>query len=195
MHALSSIPLWPEIQSGIWSQASQSSPESTNVQVFTNTSIMLLRAQPYNFTVTFCPGKEIPVANALSHLYLPEEETAMQKEIESYIHSVMLLLPISNCRLKKLIQETTTDAQMIVLAKIFQNSWLEAKRPLSLIISSFWDVRHDQTIIDNIILKGDRLVIPKSSRKEILNCIHASHLSIKKIKQPACSVAFWLGMT
>ncbi|KAK2727733.1 hypothetical protein QYM36_008278 [Artemia franciscana] len=73
---------------------------------------MLLRTHPCNFTVTFYPGKEIPVANALLCPYLPEEDTAMQKEIESYVNSVMMLLPISNSRVKKLKQETTTYTQM-----------------------------------------------------------------------------------
>ncbi|KAK2721184.1 hypothetical protein QYM36_003454 [Artemia franciscana] len=44
---------------------------------------MLLKIQPYDFTVIFRPGKEIPVADALSRLYLPEEDTETQMEIES----------------------------------------------------------------------------------------------------------------
>ncbi|KAK2711693.1 hypothetical protein QYM36_012711 [Artemia franciscana] len=44
---------------------------------------MLLKIQPYDFTVIFRPGEEIPVADALSRLYLPEEDTETQVEIES----------------------------------------------------------------------------------------------------------------
>ncbi|KAK2711088.1 hypothetical protein QYM36_012307 [Artemia franciscana] len=44
---------------------------------------MLLKIQPYNFIVIFRPGKEIPAADALSRLYLPEEDTETQMEIES----------------------------------------------------------------------------------------------------------------
>ncbi|KAK2705982.1 hypothetical protein QYM36_016114 [Artemia franciscana] len=44
---------------------------------------MLLKIQPYDFTEIFRPGKEIPVADALSRLYLPEEDTETQMEIES----------------------------------------------------------------------------------------------------------------
>ncbi|KAK2703611.1 hypothetical protein QYM36_017913 [Artemia franciscana] len=46
---------------------------------------MLLKIQPYDFTVIFRPGKEIPVADALSRLYLPEEDTETQMEIESLL--------------------------------------------------------------------------------------------------------------
>ena len=60
----------------------------------------------------FRPGKEIPVADALSRLYLPEEDTETQMEIESYVHSVMTLLPISPDRLKKLKEETAADHQL-----------------------------------------------------------------------------------
>ena len=76
---------------------------------------MLLRIQPYDFTITFHPGKEIPVADALSRMHLPEEDGEMQKEIESYVHSVMSIQPISNDRLKKLKQETAADTQLVCL--------------------------------------------------------------------------------
>ncbi|KAK2713127.1 hypothetical protein QYM36_011729 [Artemia franciscana] len=41
---------------------------------------MLLKIQPYDFTVIFHPGKEIPVADAQSRLHLPEEDTETQME-------------------------------------------------------------------------------------------------------------------
>ena len=148
---------------------------------------MLLRAQPYDFTITFRPGKEILVADDLSRLYLPEEWY--------HVHSVILLLQISNSRLEKLKKETTADAQMIVLAKTIQWGWPEARRNLSPTISSFWNVKYNLTITDNIILKGEHLVIPKNSHKEILNRIPVSHLGIEKTKQWARSVVFWPGMT
>ena len=156
---------------------------------------MLLRIQPYDFTITFHPGKEIPVADALSRMHLPEEDGEMQKEIESYVHSVMSIQPISNDRLKKLKQETTADTQLVELAKTIKSGWPASRRNLPAILTPFWNVRHDLTVIDQIILKGDRLVIPKNSRKDILNCIHASHLGIEKTKQRARSVIFWPRMT
>jgi hypothetical protein len=51
------------------------------------------------------------------------------------------------------------------------------------------------TIINQIILKVDCLVIPLESHKDILNRIDASHLGIKKTKQQACYIVFWSGMT
>ncbi|KAK2710384.1 hypothetical protein QYM36_013883, partial [Artemia franciscana] len=59
---------------------------------------MLLKIHPYDFKVIFRPGKEIPVADALSRLYFPEEDTETQMEIES---------AVSRCRTYK-----TTQAQL-----------------------------------------------------------------------------------
>ena len=87
---------------------------------------MLLKIQPYNFIVIFRPGKEIPAADALSRLYLPEEDTETQMEIESYVHSVMTLLPISPDRLKKLKEETAADHQLVELTKTIQSGWPES---------------------------------------------------------------------
>ena len=43
-------------------------------------------------------------------------------------------------------------------------------------------------------MKGDRIVIPKSLRKDMLHRVHYSHLGIEKCKQRARDVIFWPGM-
>ena len=156
---------------------------------------MLLRIQPYDLIIAFRPGKEIPVADALSRLNLPEEDKKMEKEVESYIHSVMSLLPISNARLERLKQETKSDPQLAELAQAIQKGWPSCRRNLPPTLTPFWNIRHELTVVDEIIMKGDRLVIPRNSRKDILSCIHSAHLGIEKTKQRARVIVFWPGMT
>ena len=43
-------------------------------------------------------------------------------------------------------------------------------------------------------MKGDRLVIPKSLRKDMLHQVHYSHLGIEKCKQRAHDIIFWPGI-
>ena len=43
-------------------------------------------------------------------------------------------------------------------------------------------------------MKGMRLVVPPTMRRDLLNHIHASHLGIAKCKRRAREALFWLGM-
>ncbi len=46
-------------------------------------------------------------------------------------------------------------------------------------------------MVDDIIYKGSKIVIPKSLRKEMLKKIHAGHLGIEKCKRRAHEVMYW----
>ncbi|KAK2725150.1 hypothetical protein QYM36_001561 [Artemia franciscana] len=88
---------------------------------------MLLQIQPYDLTVIFRPGKEIPVPDILSRLYLQSQDESLQKEIESYVHSVMSLTPISPARLLQLKKETLLDPILAFPKSEFVESHLECQ--------------------------------------------------------------------
>ena len=47
------------------------------------------------------------------------------------------------------------------------------------------------TIQDGLILKGDRIIVPSTMRKEILSLIHHGHQGIETIKNRARSAVYW----
>lgn len=47
------------------------------------------------------------------------------------------------------------------------------------------------SVVDNIIYKESKIVIPKSLRHDMLNKIHAGHLGIEKCRKRACEVIYW----
>ena len=58
-----------------------------------------------------------------------------------------------------------------------------------------WNFREELTIEDGLILKGDRIVVPTSLRKEILSIIHQGHLGQEKCLLRARTSVFWPGLT
>ncbi|KAK2725573.1 hypothetical protein QYM36_000166 [Artemia franciscana] len=54
---------------------------------------MMIQTLPYDLEVIYSPGSDIPVADALSRLHLPNTDLQMQRDIEAYVHSVMKTLP------------------------------------------------------------------------------------------------------
>jgi len=74
---------------------------------------------------------------------------------------------------------------MTMLCSTVRNGWPHNISQVPKEIREFWNFRDEFTKEDGLILKGGRLVIPATMRKEILNKVHVSHLGIVKCKQRA----------
>jgi transposase InsO family protein len=61
--------------------------------------------------------------------------------------------------------------------------------PLSVL--PYWNIRDELSVIDGIILKGDRIVVPLAMRKEMLQRIHHGHMGIEKSKRRARDALYW----
>ena len=59
---------------------------------------------------------------------------------------------------------------------------------------AYWNIRNDITIVDNLLLYRDRIIIPNGLRKDILNKIHQGHLGIDRCKKRARQSVFWPGL-
>ena len=77
------------------------------------------------------------------------------------------------------------DDEARTLMSIIQSGWpdLTEKTPLSAI--PYWSIRDELLVIDRIILKGNRIVVPITIRIEMLERIHHGHISIEKLKWEA----------
>ena len=59
----------------------------------------------------------------------------------------------------------------------------------------YFSYRDELTIQDGIILRGDRIVIPTSMRKEVKQKAHAGHMGINACIRRARDLVFWPGMS
>ena len=91
-------------------------------------------------------------------------------------------------------QETLKDSVLSKLTKLIQNGWPENRSSVPDEIKPYFCYRHELTIVNGIIMKGTRIVIPSSLRKEIKKCLHTGHLGIERTKSNARSALFWPNM-
>ena len=158
---------------------------------------LMIRLQKYELNVEFTPGKFMHTADALSRAY---EQTSHQNDqsgeadVEVYVDSVIGILPISDQKIEKVRQESLQDPQFQVLTSTIMEGFPETKSDCPIQISAYWNMRHELSCKEGLILKGDRIVIPKVLRKEMLQKIHEGHLGIEKCRQRARQVMFWPGM-
>ena len=49
-------------------------------------------------------------------------------------------------------------------------------------------------IVDNVIMLGDRVVVPKALRSSILHLLHAAHQGVDRMKARSADVVYWPGI-
>ena len=152
---------------------------------------MLLRLQKYDIEVVYKKGTQMYLADTLSRAYPPQGPGS---ELEMEIESVNMLshLPICESTLEKLKQAASTDIMYKELSSVIKSGWPTEKEKVSETVTDYFNFREELTIQDGLVFKGDRLVVPKSIRQELVGIIHnSSHLGIQSCLRRAREAVFW----
>ena len=59
----------------------------------------------------------------------------------------------------------------------------------------YFTYREELTIVDGLLVKSNRIVIPTDMRHDCLETLHAPHLGLQKTLLRARTSVFWPGMT
>ena len=133
----------------------------------------LLRLQRYSFDMQYVKGNLLFVADTLSRAALPDEISEIpEDELNSYVYSVVSSLPISESRFAEFKQETANDDVLKKLYQQIQSEWPTKRNDIDPNIRMYFNMRDDLTTYNGVILKGNRLVVPTSMRKEMKQLLH-----------------------
>ena len=151
---------------------------------------LLLRAQQYDFSIKYKPGKEIPLADALSRA--PTDKTEAE---ELMIVNNLTMHPIKDRRLSETRSKTLEDPIMKILAEVITIGLPSDKRLLPHALKPFFDYRSELTAQDGQILRGQRIVIPHAMRPEMKQRSHVGHLGINSCLRRVRDLIFWPGIS
>lgn len=62
-------------------------------------------------------------------------------------------------------------------------------------IKPYWSVRGELTIVQGVLLKSARIVVPSSMRLDVLDKVHEGHLGIVKCRERAKTSVWWPGLS
>ena len=62
-------------------------------------------------------------------------------------------------------------------------------------LQPYWNVRADLYEKDGLLFIGERLVVPHSERKALLQRLHMGHLEIQRCRDRAKKSFYWLGLS
>jgi len=149
---------------------------------------LLLRAQVYNYKVSYKPGKDIPVADLLSRA--PND-----KAVDCDLVHIVSSVPISKTRIDEVRGATLSDESLQELSNVIVTGWPDTKDYLSPSVKLYFSYRDELTVQDGIIYRGERVVIPQSMRRTAKERVHDGHLGINACLRRARDVMYWPGMS
>ena len=130
-------------------------------------------------------------ADHLSHNVNPEASKVptmpgLNLEVSS------LELNASPYKLECIRQESEHDPQMLMLKKLIIQGWPKDIKQCPMPLHSYWNFRDKLSLLDGVIVKGMRIVIPMKFRPELLSLLYDdSHLGIDKCIQRAKGSVYW----
>lgn len=87
---------------------------------------------------------------------------------------------MSDRNLEQITEETSKDGTLQTLTSLIIDGWPDEKYEVPKEVFEYWNFRDELSNVNGIILKGKKIVIPASMRKNILNKLHEGHLGIEK---------------
>ena len=163
---------------------------------------LIVRSFPYlPFKVVYKKEKDIPVADALSRVTPMDPEDNIQLPIIAVniitTHILMCAHPQDTFS-KKLVQlrkSTAQDNQLIRLSHYINTGFLCDKKNLLTDLHEFWNHRETLSIESGLITCGNRIIVPKEMRAEMLQYIHEGHQGKEGCLLQARNTVFWPKIT
>ncbi|KAI2666998.1 Retrovirus-related Pol polyprotein from transposon 17.6 [Labeo rohita] len=157
-----------------------------------------LRLLRYDYNIVHVPGKNLITADTLSRAPLTDtpsaEDLQLEKEVQVFVDAVVSSLPVTDTRLEKIKQAQQTDETCKTVARYCQTA-LPQKHRVSTGIIPYWQVRAELYLVGDLLMKGDRIVIPQTLRGEILHKLHEGHQGIPKCHARAQASVWWPGIS
>ena len=122
------------------------------------------------------------------------DDLLLQNEVTAYVHAVMQSLPATEMQLKRIAQHQKEDTVCRYLLEYCQSGWPQ-KQQLPAPISPYYWVSAEITIANDLLMWGNRIIIPESLQQEMLEKVHEGHLGITKCRERARQSIWWPGMS
>lgn len=159
---------------------------------------MIIRLQQYDFTVVFKPSKKLVIADYLSRNFHEDENFPFDDNVQIFEAQARMILDgifdVSDVNFKKFKNCSENDSTIKTLISFIRNGWPESKRNVPQNVKNFFSFRDELSVVENLVFKGTKLVVPHSLITETLRDLHYVHMGCEKTKLKAKEIFYWPSM-
>jgi len=149
---------------------------------------LMMKMQRYDFELIYTPGKHLIIADVLSQAPTSSIRSTTEEDVQCQVSMVSSALPLSDAKSRQIAVETAKDSELQCVMNNMRNGWPVGS------CTQFYHIRGELSVIDGLLLKQSRIVIPLKMRQDLLHRIHEGHLVVEKCKGRARETVFWPGI-
>ena len=141
-----------------------------------------LRLMNFDFEIIHRPGK-FNIADYLSRYPLKtlrEDNDRFEEETERYMYMVTVCNIPKSLTLEEVRKFSLEDECLRILSKWLRGNTINQAEKLK--IEPFSRISQDLSLYGDIVLRGDKLVLPVALYNKALNIAHEGHLGITRTK-------------
>ena len=152
---------------------------------------MRLRLQNYNIDVQYINGRSMYFADTLSRAH-----TQTEKEEDLY-DATLSIATLTQLAIDKneIKTETLSDTTLTTVRQLVLDGWPKNDREVPSQAKPYTTYKDEITIHEDLLMKGERIIIPHKLQRNMIEIAHEGHLGITKTLQLARDFMFWPGMT
>ena len=154
-----------------------------------------LRLMRYSPSIVYVHGQNNCTADALSRAPVSEPEPndfTLAAEVHALQQVTRASFPATDTRLQQIYAAQLEDPTLKIVRQYCRDGWPQTC-PEDL--KPFQEHRAHITLLDDLLVKDDRIIIPTELRHDILTKLHGSHLGITKCRNRAQSTVWWPGLS
>lgn len=149
---------------------------------------IMMKLNRYDITFKFIKGEDLVIADALSRATVEDPDDRPR------IMNVCFDPDISDVRLEEISKATEKDPELQSLIAYITTGWPERKNLVEEPVKHYYDLRDTLSVHNDIIVKGEAIVIPKSLRSDVKCRLHSAHLGYDSMIRRARGTVFWPNM-
>ena len=154
-----------------------------------------LRMMHFQFSISHVPGKDLITADALLHALVADPTSAdeqLQQEANVFIKAILQSLPATDQRLEEIKQHQRDDDVCQQITAFCESGWPD-KRSITASVYPYFPMSAEFSVVNGLLMRGNRKVIPPALRRELLSRIHTGHQGIIKCRERVRQSVWWPG--
>jgi len=151
----------------------------------------------YTFDLVYLPGKFMYIADLLSRNFIKDKSVKDDESMKDKIHTVKVGdFRFSEEKINEYKKKKLEDETLKMVTAYYKNGWpknLSNSGNNSELIHYF-KLKNEITMEGDLLYWNNRLLIPKKTRRDILELLHETHLGVNKTKLKARQHCYWPGI-
>ena len=142
-----------------------------------------------DINIKYVGSKSVLLADTLSHLIDADDG----QPIAAMDVNIAQVIKVEETLLNSLQEETKADATLSQWKerKLIVRGLPDSMQYIPVCLHPFWCFREELTMLDGLIMKGNRIVVPVSMRPTTLQRLHDAHQGLTSTLQRARRTVYW----